>query len=161
MVTKEEVKASVEYQWRGQQWKIYMVILAFILIVIFPMCFLETDSLEIIGSVFGIVAAIYGVIFLPFILYAVWRQWELAHRFDHYERHRVKLDQPSSSWGYRGAFLYHVRFQDDAGNPIQLDTKPIFSSGFFSACLLEEYNNKTVEIFYDAEKDRVIVSKLV
>lgn len=161
MVTKEEVKASMEYKWRAQQWKIYLGLFAFVMVLVIPMGFLKTNSLELIGPAFGIVAVIYGLIFGPIILYSVWRQWELVHRCDHYEKYQVKLDHPSVSRNYRGAIYYQVLFQDNAGDWIRLDTKPLFSGGMFAVCPLEEYNNQTVEIFYDSEKEQVIISKLV
>lgn len=161
MVTKEEVKASVEYKWWGQQWKLYLGIFAFILIFVAPLSFLKTNSLEIIGSAYGIVAVIYGLILGPFVLYYIWRQWELVHRCDNYEKYQVKLDQPATSRRYRSAVFYHVLFRDNAGFWVKLDTRPLFQDGAFSVCSLEEYNNQTVEIFYDSEKERVIVSKLI
>lgn len=161
MVTKEEVKNSVEFKWRGQQWRVYLGLFAFMLVLVIPMSIIKAKSLDDTGFAVGVVAVIYGVVFVPFVLYAVWRQRELVHRFDNYERHQVKLDHPSVSRNYRGAIYYVVLFQDNTGEWIRLNTKPLFSGGMFAVCPLEKYNNQTVEIFYDSEKEQVILSKLV
>lgn len=161
MVTKEEVKASVEYKWWGRQWKLLTGLYVFILIAVLVLTFLTTLSQDEVWSVLGILAVVYGVVFIPFVLFYIWRQWELVHRCDNYEKYQVKLDQPATSRRYRSAVFYHVLFRDNAGNWVRLDTRPLFQDGAFSVCSLEEYNNQTVEIFYDSEKERVIVSKLV
>ena len=161
MVTKEEVKASVEYKWWGRQWKLLTGLYVFILIAVLVLTFLTTLSQDEVWSVLGILAVVYGVVFIPFVLFYIWRQWELVHRCDSYEKYHVKLDHPATSRRYRSAVLYRIRFQDNAGFWVKLDTRPLFQDGAFSVCSLEEYNNQTVEIFYDSEKERVIVSKLV
>ncbi|MDE6656376.1 MAG: hypothetical protein K2J85_05220, partial [Anaeroplasmataceae bacterium] len=51
---------------------------------------------------------------------------------------------------------YTVRFQTNDGKNISADTKPLWSSSFWTFPI-EEYNNKKVEILYYKEEDRVIV----
>ena len=161
MVTREEVKASVEYKWLGRQWKIYLGIFAFAMVIVAPIGLLKTNSLENIGVAFGILAVIYSLILGPFVLYFAWRQWELVHRCENYEKHQVRLEHPATSRWYRGAVLYRIQFRDNAGFMVNLDTRPLFHDGEFSVCSLSEYNNQMVEIFYDSEKERVILSRRV
>ena len=163
MVTKEDVKNAIEYKWRGSQWKLYLVIMVLILFLIPVLAIAKgtdlpaEDRTEILLSAIGFVAVLYGVCFVPVIVYPVWRQWEMLHRCGCYQRYRVKLCNPVNSWSYRRAVGYRVAFQTETGETVVQDPRPLFSSSALATFQLEDYNNKTVDIFYDPEKDKVIL----
>ena len=51
---------------------------------------------------------------------------------------------------------YKVKFEID-GQQYTVSTSPLFGAGIMSVYLLEDYNNKTVDIAYNPQTDRVIV----
>lgn len=158
MVSRSMVKDTMEYQWRGQQWKLYLVIFGVVMLFT-PMVslFQSTTGIEDFLPAMLISAAIYGVIFLPAVLYPMFRQWQLLQRCDHYRKYSVKLCNPVTSMLYKGAVYYRVVFQTEDGETVVCNTSPMFSSAIFAAFVLEDYNNKTVDIYYDEEKHKVIL----
>ncbi len=166
MVTKEEVKNAVEYKWRGNQVKTYLVLWAAILLL-FPVCMAvslvlsgfewDAQGLGILGTALAVVAGVYSLAVLPFAVYAAYCQWQMLQHCKSYERHWVKLDEPNTSWNYRQAIGYRVVFEREGKGKIARYTKPVFSGSAFSQFPLSDYNNKTVEIFYDPERDEVIL----
>lgn len=157
MVTREDVKNAIEYKWRGSQWKLYLSVWA-VMLVISPVLGLTRNvSIELLLSYIGIVAAVYSVLWIPFVAYPLWRQWEMLRRREHYRRYEVKLCNPITSWVYKGAVGYRVVFRTEDGETLVRETKPLFSSRALATFQLDDYNNKTVDIFYDSEKDTVIL----
>lgn len=158
MVTREDVKNAMEYRWRGSQWKLYIAVWA-VISVVSPVIGLVNGSApeDLVGTA-GILAAMYFAFLMPFAGYALWRQWEMLRRCEHYQRYQVKLCNPVTSWVYKGAVGYRVVFRTEDGETVVRETKPLFSSRALATFQLEDYNNKTVDIFYDSEKDRVILA---
>ncbi len=167
MVTKEEVKNAIEYKWRGKQVKTYLILWAVLLLtfLVVMVCTTITGdmrwndrALEILGSVMAVVGSLYSLAVLPFALYSAYRQWEMLRNCGRFERYWVKLDEPNTSWNYRQAVGYRVVFTSENGEKLARYTKPLFSSSAFSGFQLADYNNKTVEIFYDPDQDQVILA---
>ncbi len=167
MVTREEVKNAMEYQWRGSQVKTYLglwagILLFTLVVMVFTIAVgdakWDAQGLGILGTVMAVMIGVYSLVILPFALYCAYKQWEMAKNCGRYQKYRVKLDEPNTSWMYRGAVEYRVVFQPESGGKIARYTRPLFSSAFFSRFPLSDYNNKTVEIFYDPELDTVILA---
>lgn len=160
MVTKEDVKNAIEYKWRGSQWKLYLLIWALVFLVAPIVGLTKNVSADILLEAFAVVVVLYSLIFAPIVAYPLWRQWEMLHRCGCYQRYRVKLCTPITSWHYNRAVGYRVVFQTESGETVVRDTRPLFSSSALATFQLEDYNNKTVEVYYDPEKDKVILAGL-
>ena len=158
MVTREDVKNAIEYKWRGSQWKLYLAVWAVILMISPVFGLANNISTEALMSYIGIVASLYSAIWMPLVVYPIWRQREMLRRYENYQRYQVKLCNPITSWVYKGAVGYRVVFRTENGETVVRETRPLFSSRALATFQLEDYNNKTVDIFYDPERDTVILA---
>ncbi len=161
MVTKEEVKNAMEYKWRGDQVKTYLCLWGGILLFMAVAMVGSTVARgvrdwSLLGTVMAVVGGVYSLAILPFAFYAGYRQWEMLRNCARFEKYRVKLDEPSTSWSYRQSISYRVVFEREG--KIARQTKPVVSGSAFSQFPLSDYNNKTVDIFYDPERDEVILA---
>lgn len=160
MVTKEQIKNSMDAKWRLSQVKIYSAILGGILaFMLFVALFsaLKHGDFSLSFEVSGICAAVFAVIFAPFPLYSLYRYRELFRNLDEYRVYTATLDHPSTSHLYRGAIYYTVTLRTPDGFTTQTDTKPLFHSGAFATFPLEDYNNKTVTIAYKESEDLLVI----
>ena len=158
MVTKEQIKNSLEYKWRMRQCKTYLVIwgvMAAFALMGGAASFGKLGSVQGGLFVFLVVTAIYSLVLLPLAIYPLVQIWLLGKRAERCSVHTVKLDRPGTSHMYRGAVYYTVSFTDN-GEYFVRDTKPLWSSSSVEFPL-EEYNNKEVKILYDREADQVFV----
>ena len=158
MVTKEQIKNSLEYKWRMRQCKTYLVIwgvMAAFALMGGAASFGKLGSVQGGLFVFLVVTAIYSLVLLPLAIYPLVQIWLLGKRAERCSVHTVKLDRPGTSHMYRGAVYYTVSFTDN-GEHFLRETKPLWSS-YSVEFPLEEYNNKEVKILYDREADQVFV----
>ena len=158
MVTKEQIKNSLEYKWRMRQCKTYLVIwgvMAAFALMGGAASFGKLGSVQGGLFVFLVVTAIYSLVLLPLAIYPLVQIWLLAKRAERCSVHTVKLDRPGTSHMYRGAVYYTVSFTDN-GEYFVRDTKPLWSS-YSVEFPLDEYNNKELKILYDREADQVFV----
>ena len=158
MVTKEQIKNSLEYKWRMRQCKTYLVIwgvMAAFALMGGAASFGKLGSVQGGLFVFLVVTAIYSLVLLPLAIYPLVQIRLLANRAERCSVHTVKLDRPGTSHMYRGAVYYTVSFTDN-GEYFVRDTKPLWSSSSVEFPL-DEYNNKEVKILYDREADQVFV----
>ena len=158
MVTKEQIKNSLEYKWRMRQCKTYLVIwgvMAAFALMGGAASFGKLGSVQGGLFVFLVVTAIYSLVLLPLAIYPLVQIRLLANRAERCSVHTVKLDRPGTSHMYRGAVYYTVSFTDN-GEYFVRDTKPLWSSSSVEFPL-DEYNNKEVKILYDRESDQVFV----
>ena len=158
MVTKEQIKNSLEYKWRMRQCKTYLVIwgvMAAFALMGGAASFGKLGSVQGGLFVFLVVTAIYSLVLLPLAIYPLVQIWLLGKRAERCSVHTVKLDRPGTSHMYRGAVYYTVSFTDN-GEYFARDTKPLWSSSSVEFPL-DEYNNKEVKILYDREADQVFV----
>ena len=158
MVTKEQIKNSLEYKWRMRQCKTYLVIwgvMAAFALMGGAASFGKLGSVQGGLFVFLVVTAIYSLVLLPLAIYPLVQIRLLANRAERCSVHTVKLDRPGTSHMYRGAVYYTVSFTDN-GEYFVRDTKPLWSS-YSVEFPLDEYNNKEVKILYDREADQVFV----
>ena len=158
MVTKEQIKNSLEYKWRMRQCKTYLVIwgvMAAFALMGGAASFGKLGSVQGGLFVFLVVTAIYSLVLLPLAIYPLVQIRLLAKRAERCSVHTVKLDRPGTSHMYRGAVYYTVSFTDN-GEYFVRDTKPLWSS-YSVEFPLDEYNNKELKILYDREADQVVV----
>ena len=158
MVTKEQIKNSLEYKWRMRQCKTYLVIwgvMAAFALMGGAASFGKLGSVQGGLFVFLVVTAIYSLVLLPLAIYPLVQIWLLGKRAERCSVHTVKLDRPGTSHMYRGAVYYTVSFTDN-GEHFLRETKPLWSS-YSVEFPLDEYNNKELKILYDREADQVFV----
>lgn len=156
---KETVKSGMECRWRMRQVKTYgslflIIPLFTLLIAIFTATGTTFDSTtvwEVIGWTIGYMTILYGIIFLPFVLYSLYRYWELVINYQKCAAHTVVLSQPHISMLYKNAVYFTVSI---AGHGTA-DTSPLFSDSWFSIFPLDEYAGKSVRVLYDKEKGKV------
>ena len=158
MVTKEQIKNSLEYKWRIRQCKTYLIIWSVMAVVALmggAVSFGKLGSAKDGLFVFLTVTAIYSLVLLPLAIYPLVQILLLGKRAERCSVHTVKLDRPGTSHMYRGAVYYTVSFTDN-GEHFVRDTKPLWSSNSIDFPL-DEYNNKELKILYDRESDQVFV----
>ena len=86
---------------------------------------------------------------------------KLTKTADGFQPSVAVLDTIESSGILRGRLSsYKVKFEID-GQQYTVSTSPLFGTGIMSLYLLEDYNNKTVDIAYNPQTDRVIVMGIV
>ena len=115
------------------------------------------NSLRISVEIFGILAAVFSAVFLPFVLYYIHAWRDLFRDCEDYVLCDAVLDRPGTSWYYRGAVYYTVTVQLPDGRTFRRDTMPLWSGALFADHPLEKYNNKRIDLLYDPHRDRVIV----
>ena len=106
MVTKEQIKNSLEYKWRLRQVKTYLIIWGVMLVFALMGGFVSSGKLGSIQDglfVFLVVTAIYSLVLLPMAIYPLVQIWLLGKRAERCSVHTVKLDRPGTSHMYRGA----------------------------------------------------------
>lgn len=156
----DEIKNSVEYQWRKHHIKINLYIWLLIsCITLFIPFVIAIKNFEYIGT--GLIAWIgfvvfYGLIIGAFILYYVHKNKYLLKNYKNFNTYEVFLDKLSTSFAYKGAIYYKVNVDGR-----QVDTNPYFSNMFLSKFSPEDFNNKKVLGLYDEEMDKFYIIKLI
>ena len=162
--TENEIKQSVEYQWRNKQIKIYLGIWLFISIAIFivPLMGIIMDF-EIIGVtlfIWLVFVIMFGVILGGFSLSYYFKNKYFVKNYMNFSCHEVVLDKVVTSLMSRGSIYYKVTIID--GNiKKEIDTNPYFSNYLFSKFLPEDYNNKKVVGLYDKNENKFYIIKKV
>ncbi len=159
MLTKEQVKHSMEAKWRLHQARLYAILLA---VILGFFLFAALSSLTLHGfssknietALFacGMAALIFFLAFAPFVLFYLYRYLSLFRDLETYIIHEVTLERPSTSYWYRGAVYYTVQIENQ-----NIDTLPLWSSGIFSQFSLAEYNNRTIKVAYSEALAKLIV----
>ena len=160
MLTKEIIKNSLDAKWRKRQMRIWLVITGiYIGVILFSALIAAAKHGDLFLSlqITGIYAVIMLLVIAPFLIYNIWCYYSLLKDPEEYEAYEVMLDKPETSYLYRGAIYYTVRFTDKNGNGIVRDTRPLWSSGIFDPCQLADYNNKKVFVAYRESTDTLIV----
>ena len=95
--TKEDIKNSVEYQWRKTSFCWLLGIWAFIaVLILFCTLIMSLDDIKYIGlsfQILGIVIAIYSAIFLPFVAYYGYKMLYILKHYTKFNSYEVVLDQ--------------------------------------------------------------------
>ncbi|MBQ9120888.1 MAG: hypothetical protein IJY12_00830 [Clostridia bacterium] len=160
MVTKEQIKNSMDAKWRLGQIKTYSVILGGILVSL--LCFalfsgILHGDLALAFEVTGIYALLFIIIFAPFPLYNLYRYRKLFHHPEEYHLYTAVLDRPNTSYFYRGAIYYTVTLHTPDGFTRQANTKPLFSGGALASFPLDKYNNQTVTVAYKENENLLVI----
>lgn len=162
--TENEIKQSVEYQWRNNQIKIYLGIWLFISIAIFivPLMGIIMDF-EIIGVtlfIWLVFVIMFGVILGGFSLSYYFKNKYFVKNYMNFSCHEVVLDKVVTSLMSRSSIYYKVTIID--GNiKKEIDTNPYFSNYLLSKFLPEDYNNKKVVGLYDKNENKFYIIKKV
>ena len=159
-MTKNEMKSSIEARWRIHQIKTHLIIaLAIILISMIIVVIKFILKLDNLKPMILSIASISGFILsLPAIVFAIYSyiQYRLLFRdLEKLVKCEVVLNNPHTSYNYRSAIYYTVQIIIDDKN-ISCDTKPFFSSNFFSEFQLDDYNNKKVTVAYNPITNKII-----
>ena len=87
--TKEEIKNSVEYQWRKLSLKSFIVILAITaILMLFCTLIMSLNDMEYIGVTLQIVLiaiAVFTIIFLPFIVYYLYKMIYILRHYEEFK----------------------------------------------------------------------------
>lgn len=162
--TENEIKQSVEYQWRNNQIKILLGIWLFISIAIFIVPLLGMIiELEIIGVTLLIwlfFVIMFGVILGGFSLSYYFKNKYFVKNYMNFSCHEVVLDKVVTSLMSRGSIYYKVTIIDE-NTKKEIDTNPYFSNYLFSKFLPEDYNNKKVVGLYDKNENKFYIIKKV
>ena len=162
--TENEIKQSVEYQWRNNQIKILLGIWLFISIAIFIVPLLGMImELEIIGVTLLIwlfFVIMFGVILGGFSLSYYFKNKYFIKNYMNFSCHEVVLDKVVTSLMSRGSIYYKVTIIDE-NTKKEIDTNPYFSNYLFSKFLPEDYNNKKVVGLYDKNESKFYIIKKV
>lgn len=162
--TENEIKQSVEYQWRNNQIKILLGIWLFISIAIFIIPLLGIImELEIIGVtllIWFVFVIMFGVILGVFSLSYYFKNKYFVKNYMNFSCHKVVLDKVVTSLMSRGSIYYKVTIIDE-NTKKEIDTNPYFSNYLFSKFLPEDYNNKKVVGLYDKNENKFYIIKKV
>lgn len=162
--TINEIKNSVEFQWRKSQVKLYLAIWLIIVCatIFFPIIVCVRDyELLVVGIVSWLcVIVVCGLIFWSSALFSYSKMRYLLKNYQRFNSFEVVLDKVSTSYAYRGAIYYTVTVIDE-GLSKKVDTNPYFSSFLMSKFSCEDFNNKKVVGLYDDEMNKFYVVKRV
>ncbi len=162
--TKEEIKNSVEYQWR--MFYIKYILIVWLIIAVFTLFAPILISLKtgfenlLLGLLIWLLCnLILGFIFGGFALYYYSKIKYLMKNYNSFKTYEVLLDKVATSFAYRGHIYYSVTLKDD-NFKMTVDTNPYFSS-YFSKFTIDDYNNKKVLGLYDSNLQKFYIIKLV
>lgn len=102
------------------------------------------------------VAVLFLVIFLPFVIFYLWRIICIWRERDQYILCRAVLSQPHQKMLLRTMY-FTVVLEDPAGGKFSADTHAIFQCHGIIGPLVEDYINRTVTIAYNRETGMVVV----
>ena len=162
--TENEIKQSVEYQWRSSQIKILLGIWLLLSVAIFivPLIGMIME-LEIIGVtllIWFVFVIMFGVILGGFSFSYYLKNKNFVKNYINFSCHEVVLDKVVTSYMSRGSIYYKVAIID--GNiKKEVNTNPYFSNYLFSKFLPEDYNNKKVVGLYDKNENKFYIIKKV
>ena len=162
--TREDVKSSVEYQWRKSSFTwlfgLWMVITVVMFLGTFIMSFGDIEYVGLSFQIWLIVTLLYSAVFLPFAVFYCYKMIYLLKHYEEFNSYEVILDNVSTSYAYRGAVYYTVTVNEE-GKARQVSTNPYFSSSIFAKFTLEDYNNKRVIGLYDNKMDKFYIIKKI
>ena len=160
MLTKEEVKNALEAKWRKKQiilWTVAVGIWILFLFLVGLYTAFSVGDFLMSFEIVGLVSLCCLALFAPFILFYIYKYVKLFCNLSDYEVYEVMLDKPSTSYWYRGAIYYTVTVPLEQNRFVEVNTVPLWSSGAFASCSLEDYNNKKIRVAYDKGQGRLLV----
>ena len=164
-LTKEEIKNSVECQWRKFHANLILVIYLIIVVatLFVPLILLIKYGIEYLGQ--GIITwliciLVLGLFFGSFALYYYFKYRYLLKNYRNFNSYEVILDTVATSYSYKASIYYTVTINHN-GKTKKVDTNPYFSSTVFSKFSPEEYNNKKVIGLYDDNLEKFYIVKKI
>ena len=162
--TENEIKQSVEYQWRNRQIKILLGIWVFISVAFSTvpiMCvIMDFETIGVALLIWLVFVILFGVILGGFSLSYYFKNKYFVKNYMNFSCHEVVLDKVVTSLMTRGSVYYKVTIYD--GNvKKEVDTNPYFSNYLFSKFLPENFNNKKVVGLYDKNENKFYIIKKV
>ena len=166
-LSSEEIKNSVEYQWRKYQISmllgVWLLIAVTTLFVPFIVIAVNNYDLELLG--YGMLIwlcciAFVGLMFGGGILFYSLRNRYLLKNYRNFNCYEVVLDRVSTSYAYKYSISYTVKIVDE-GITKTVDTNPYFSNSFFSKFFPDDFNNKKVIGLYDSNMEKFYIVKKV
>lgn len=163
--TKQDIKNSVEYQWRKSRIKLLLfilliVIVATFVIVVIPVCSTSPEFWDVGLLTWLICIGLTALFFGIFMLVDHSRNVYLLNHFEEFTQYEVVLDRVATGnlWRNRGSVYYIVKVANN-GSTISVDTSPCFSSNAFSKFTCDDYNNQKVIGLYDENLHKFYVIK--
>lgn len=162
--TENEIKQSVEYQWRNRQIKILLGIWVFISVAFSTvpiMCvIMDFETIGVALLIWLVFVIMFGIILGGFSLSYYFKNKYFVKNYMNFSCHEVVLDKVVTSLMTRGSVYYKVTIYD--GNvKKEVDTNPYFSNYLFSKFLPEDFNNKKVIGLYDSQMDKFYIIKKI
>ena len=160
----EEIKNSIEYQWRKSQINTLLVVWLFIAVITLFIPFIVTiNYLEFLG--FGMLIWLCCMVFIglilgAFILFYCSKSRYLLQNYKNFNCYEVVLDRVSTSYAYKYSIYYTVKIVYN-GITKTVDTNPYFSNSFFSKFYPDDFNNKKVMGLYDSNMEKFYIVKKV
>jgi len=158
--TREEIKNSVEYQWRTHQAKSLFIVFGIICVPSLFMTFFyamaNPDYLLVVFLSSAGCLVFFLVSFSSIALFYFLKARYFLKNYKSFDAYEVVLERVSTSWNYRGCIYYSVDIKGPNFNK-SVDTNPYFSSGFLSKFLPEDYNNRTVIGLYDENQNKFYI----
>ncbi len=159
----EEIKNSVEYQWRKGNINQYLIIWLIVSIVTLIVPLIEiTINLEFVwmGFLMWLIWSFFmGLLFGSLAFFEYRKNQYLLKNYKNFSIYEVLLDNFATSIGYKSCVYYKVKI-DVFGCMKIVDTNPYFSDSIFSKFSPEDYNNKKVIGLYDEYKNKFYIIKL-
>ncbi len=163
-MTKQQVQKSIDYKQQQLSIKSCAALWGVIsVLTLFVMVFAVTPGEELWLPIVISLAVCLGLgllAFLPPMIICLVHMSKLTKTADGFKPSVAVLDTVESSTLYGRLASYKVTFEID-GQQYTSHTKPLFGTGMMAHFLLEDYNNKTVDIAYNPQTDRVIVMGIV
>lgn len=164
-LTKEDIKNSVEYQWRNSHAKqcMFIYLILAVATIFVPLISLMKYEFEYLGTgiiVWLICILVLGLFFGIFVLYYLLKNRYLLKNYKNFNLYEVVLDNVATSYSYKASIYYTVTINNN-GKSKKVDTNPYFSSSVFSKFSPEEYNNKKVIGLYDNNLEKFYIIKKI
>lgn len=161
MITKTDIQNTAEYQWRGRHWKGYLIFLGIIAVASLMIILPDAENIGQGLLTAGLIIGLYLCVFAPLVLNEVVRQRDMIKSAENYVRSQGVLSNPAESKFYKKSIYYQITFQLMDGTQLTRNTQPVFCLATWENFNARDYDGRQAEIFYDKEKDRVIVIDMV
>lgn len=164
MVTEEQIKQSIDAEWRISKVRYYSILsgaiwvflTAFLLISV-SLDGLTARDLKSVLPIIGIAFVVCAVIFTPLIVTNLNAYRALIRNVGNYRVYPVILSHASTSVLAGGAINFSVVFLTEDGTVIRRDTPPLWSCSSSAKYPLKEYDQQLVCIAYDKTGDRMVI----
>ena len=162
-LTTSDIKQSVDYGWR--MWIAKICFIFYVLIVIAMTIAVAvmldgTPNPKLYWTIMGFLILLIPSEFIVFAIISVCKGRSLLKRYSRFTQHEVVLNEPHSSYIYRGSIYFKVYIPDGDG-AISASTNPNFSGFFYGKYKAHEYSGKKVVGLLDEKSHKFYVIKKV